>query len=403
MKVLVLNAGSSSHKCTLYEMEGEPAGSKAPLWEAHIDWQEIGRTGQLNVRTRAGSTKTSLDVDSHRQALAQMLGTMLTGKSRVLRNFSEIDIAGHRVVHGGSEYAQPARINAAVKKDIAQFATLAPLHNPLQLDGIEVVEEIAADMPQFAVFDTAFHHNIPRYARTIPIPYKWFERGVQRYGFHGISHEDCARRAAERIGAPLEELRLITCHLGNGASLAAIKNGKSVDTTMGFSPLEGLMMGTRSGSIDPSVLIHLMKVHQMGPDEVYEMLNTHSGLKGISGVSSDMREIHKSIRSGNDQARLAFDMYIYHLRLAFGAMLASLGGLDAVIFTAGVGENDSDVRAGLCEGFEFVGLNLDPAKNTSSHVEEDISSKESSIQIFVLPARENWAIAQACCDMNLIK
>ncbi len=396
MKVLVLNAGSSSHKCTLYDLEEAPPELTAPIWEAHIDWEEIGRTGYLKVSTKDGSLKTSLDVDSHRQALVRMLNTMVEGETRVLHYFSWFDVFGHRVVHGGYKYADPTRVDAVVKKDIAHFASLAPLHNSLQLEGIEIIEDLAADMPQFAVFDTAFHHDIPRHARTIPIPYEWFERGIQRYGFHGISHEHCAVRAAKLMEAPLEELRLITCHLGNGASLAAIRGGKSVDTTMGFSPLEGLMMGTRSGSIDPSIPLHLMKYYGVAADEVYEMLNKQSGLKGISGLSSDMREIHRAIEEGNDQASLALDMYIYHLRVSFGAMLAALGGVDAVVFTAGVGENDPVVRAALCKGFEFIGLHLNPAKNAASLKEQDISDKGSTIQVFVLPAQENWAIAQAC-------
>jgi acetate kinase len=261
MKILVLNAGSSSQKSCLYELSNQtlPKQPPKPLWEATIDWTVASGLAQLKVKANGVTRKTQWESDERRTDMAKMLETLSNGAPRVLDNLSEIDLVGHRVVHGGTEYFQATSITPQVKEAIARLSVLAPVHNRVNLEGIEAIETILGDVPQVAVFDTAFHSQMPSKAAVYPIPYEWLEQGIRRYGFHGISHQYCAQRAAQLLGKPLESLKLITCHLGNGCSLAAIKNGISIDTTMGFTPLEGLMMGNRSGSIDPAILIHLMR------------------------------------------------------------------------------------------------------------------------------------------------
>jgi acetate kinase len=299
---------------------------------------------------------------------------------------------GHRVVHGGQEYREATLITPEVKAAIRRLFVLAPAHNPANLEGIEAVEQVLPNVPQVAVFDTAFHANIPLEAAIYPMPYSFFEQGIRRYGFHGISHQYCAEKAAQLLNRDLQSLRLITCHLGNGCSLAAIRNGCGVDTTMGFTPLEGLMMGSRSGSIDPGVVIHLLR-QDYNVEQLDRILNQESGLKGISGVSGDMRQIHNAIASGNSRAQLAFNMFIHSLRKHIGAMLASLDGLDALVFTGGIGENVAQVRADACEAFKFLGLKLDSQKNAQSPVNCDIAAADSSVRVLVIHTEEDWAIA----------
>ena len=398
MKILVLNAGSSSQKSCLYELTEAvlPQQPPEPLWEAHIDWTVATAFGVLKVKAKGKKLETKLDANARNQSIAQMLNTLVVGDTQVLDQLSEIDIVGHRVVHGGTEYSQATRVTPEVKAAIAHLSTLAPAHNPANLAGIEAIEQILGDIPQVAVFDTAFHSQIPPAAAVYPIPYDWFERGIRRYGFHGVSHQYCAQRAAQLLGKPLDTLKLITCHLGNGCSLAAIQHGISVDTTMGLTPLEGLMMGSRSGSIDPAILIHLMRSHQFDADHLDTMLNKQSGLKGISGLSADMRTILEAIQAGSERAQLAFDLYIHRLRASIGAMLATLGGLDALAFTAGVGENAIAVRECACEGFDFLGLKLDLEKNASSPIDQDIAATGSAVRVLVIHTEEDWAIAQQC-------
>jgi acetate kinase len=280
------------------------------------------------------------------------------------------------------------------------LATFAPVHNPANLEGIETVEKIiGADTPQVAVFDTAFHSKLPLSAAVYPIPYDLFEQGVRRYGFHGISHQYCAHRTAQLMAKDLSSLRLITCHLGNGASLAAIRDGHSIDTTMGFTPLEGLMMGTRSGSIDPGILIHLLQHTDYDAQQLDQVLNKASGLKGVSGISGDLRQIMQAIDKGHQRAQLAFDMYVHSLRKQMGAMLATLGGLDALVFTGGVGENSAPVRAAACEAWNFLGLKLDLEQNHASPADTDIAATDSSIRVFIIHTEEDWAIASECWQL----
>ena len=396
MKILVMNAGSSSQKSCLYELAKDylPQQPPKPVWEAHIDWTVAEGFAVGKIKANGVKLETKLANSDRRLILSKMLDTLTGGETKVIEQLSEIDIVGHRVVHGGTEYSQATMITPEVKDAIARFSPLAPAHNPANLEGIEAIEEILGDIPQVAVFDTAFHSQMPSQAVVYPIPYEWLDKGIRRYGFHGISHQYCAQRTAQLLGKPLESLKIITCHLGNGCSLAAIKNGKSIDTTMGFTPLEGLMMGTRSGSIDPGILIYLMRKYNFNADRLDKMLNKESGLKGVSGISADMRAILAA--KDNAQANLAFDMYIQRLRSLIGSMLASLGGLDVLVFTAGVGENAVLVREKACEGWEFLRLQLDLDKNQSSPEDEDIASADSAVRILVVQAQEDWAIATEC-------
>lgn len=396
MKILVLNAGSSSQKSCLYELgEQLPNSYIEPLWEAKIDWTGKAEAAIFQVKTHLGvSLEEDFTVDERQQAIAYMLNTLWSGSTQVISQLGEIDLVGHRVVHGGRQYTQATFVTPEVKAAIAQFAPLAPTHNPANLEGIEAIEQILPQIPQVVVFDTAFHANLPLAAAVYPGPYEWLEQGIRRYGFHGISHQYCVQRAAQILGKPLESLRIISCHLGNGCSLAAVQNGVCIDTTMGYTPLEGLMMGTRCGSVDPSILIHLMRQGK-DAEAIDNILNKESGLKGLSGVSSDLREVLKAREAGNTRAQLAFDVYIHRMRSHIGAMLASLGGLDVIIFTGGVGENSAEVRLGAMEAFQFLGIKLNSHKNNCSSADTNIAA-DDSIPVLVLHTQEDWAIATEC-------
>jgi acetate kinase len=401
MKALILNAGSSSQKSCLYDITSESLSSPTvpePLWEGQIDWIHHEGEAELKITTASGKrVEEEIPLKARTDVIAHLLETLWSGETQVIEKPDEIDVVGHRVVHGGENYRQSTLITPDVKAAIAQLAIFAPVHNPANLEGIESVEKILdAHIPQVAVFDTAFHSNLPPAAYVYPVPYEWLEKGIRRYGFHGISHRYCAERAAQLVERSLDELRLITCHLGNGCSLAAIAHGYSIDTTMGFTPLEGLMMGSRSGSIDPGILIHLLRQQDYSVDELDQVLNRKSGLLGVSGVSADMRQINNAIAKDNDRARLALDIYIHRLRSQIGAMLASLQGLDVLVFTAGVGENSPQVRSATCEAFGFLGLKLDAAKNEASPVDQDIATPDSSVRVLVIHTQEDWAIAQEC-------
>ena len=299
---------------------------------------------------------------SRSDAIKQLLDTLWNGNARAVSVPSEIDVVGHRIVHGGKEFEEATVITPQVKSAIARMAVFAPLHNRAELDGIEIVENRFGNVPQVAVFDTGFHSRLPGAAAVYPGPYEWLAKGIRRYGFHGISHQYCAERSAQLLGRELDSLKLVTCHLGNGCSLAAIRGGRSVDTTMGFTPLDGLMMGTRSGSLDPGILTYLMREEKSTGEQLDNLLNTKSGLLGVSGISGDMREVVTAMKGGNARAKLAFDMFVHHLQSGIGAMIAVLDGIDALIFTAGIGENSPEVRAATCVNFGFMGMKLDGAK-----------------------------------------
>jgi acetate kinase len=396
MNILVLNSGSSSHKSCLYRLQDLPQTSPQPIWQAHLDWTVSSTTGILKVTTANGKTTRELTERDNQKAIATMLTTLTAGKTKVLDSATEIDIVGHRIVHGGAEYSQATRITPEVKAAIEKLIPLAPSHNPAHLSGINAIEELLDDIPQLAVFDTAFHRTLPPVAAVYPIPYEWYQEGIRRYGFHGINHQYCAEKAAQLLDRPLETLKIITCHLGNGCSLAAIKQGKCLDTTMGFTPLEGLMMGTRSGSIDPAILLYLMEEYKFDRDKLKEMLEKKSGLLGISGISADLRNIITAIAKHNEQAQLALDMFIYHLNKAICSLLPVLGGLDVLVFTAGIGENSVTVREKVGQSLEFLGLKLDFARNNQNLGDRDLATSDSTVRVLVIPANENWAIATRC-------
>lgn len=390
MRILVLNGGSSSLKAVLYELEAAaalPPRPPDPLWDARVDWGRQPGTAEIRIRTAGRTTNQTLPIPSQEAVLRPVLES-LPGK---------VDIAGHRVVHGGRAFRDSTRITPEVKKEIARLVEYAPEHNRLELEAIEAVESIlGAALPQIAVFDTAFHASLTPAAYTYPGPHSWIDDGLRRFGFHGISHQYTSRRAAELLGHPLESLRMITCHLGNGASLAAVAGGKSVDTTMGFTPLAGLMMGTRSGTIDPGIIIYLVRHCGYRADELDRILNKESGLKGLSQISGDMRDILAAMGTGNADAVLAFDVYVHRLAQEIGSMLASLGGLDALVFTAGVGENTPLLRTRVAERFAFLGLRLDESANAKSPADAEISTPDSSVRALIVHTEEDWEIAREC-------
>jgi len=396
MKILVLNSGSSSQKACLYEIgQALPESPPACLWEGKIEWEgEIAKAAVKNFR---GLTQqTQIKVSSRSQAVEQLLGTLWGGKNPALATASDVDVVGHRVVHGGPQYEEPTLITFEVKSAIAKASAFAPLHNRAELEGMEIIENLLGPVSQIAVFDTGFHRKMPLPAMVYPGPYEWFESGIHRYGFHGINHQYCAERTAQLLQRDLQSLRLVTCHLGNGCSLAAIRDGRSIDTTMGFTPLEGLMMGSRSGSIDPGILTYLMRQGRLQSQEIDDVLNLQSGLLGVSGISGDMREIAAAMKHGQARAQLAFDIYVHRLQTGIGAMVAALGGIDALIFTAGVGENSAEVRHATCRQLGFLGLKLDAGANARPAVDGDIATSDSAVRVLVIRAQEDWAIAREC-------
>ena len=397
MKILVLNAGSSSQKSRLYEIVDQPSSTApTPLWAADADWTQKKGVTKLKITANGQTITQELPMQARSNTIEQMLKTLWSGKTQVITQPTDIDIVGHRVVHGGPRYHHSVLITPDVKAEIQHLASFAPLHNPENLKEIETAERILGNIPQVAVFDTAYHSHLPQETMVYPGPYSWFEQGIRRYGFHGISHQYCARRSAQIVGRELKSLRIVNCHLGNGCSLAAIRAGQSIDTTMGFTPLEGLMMGTRSGSIDPSILLYLQREHGYSAAQLDQMLNKESGLKGISGVAGDMRQVLQAIEEGNQRAKLALSMYVYRLRYFIGAMIASLAGIDVLTFTGGVGENSSEVRTKTCEAFNFLGLQLDQTKNAASPPDQDIATPESAVRALVVHTEEDWEIAREC-------
>jgi acetate kinase len=370
MKALALNAGSSTLKAALYEVEAD-AALAAPagvVWEGQVGW----------------------DPGDGGAAAREMLRELPSG----------VDVVGHRIVHGGARFSAPAPLTEEVKGEVRAMAASAPLHNAAGLEGVAVAEALFGDATQqVAVFDTAFHSSLTPSAHAYAGPHEWLERGLRRYGFHGISHEYAAHRAAHLLGRPLDELRLITCHLGSGCSLAAIRDGRSVDTTMGFTPLDGVVMGTRSGSLDPGLILHLLREEGATVDGLDSVLNHGSGLRGLSGRSGDLREVLAARDRGDRHARVAFDVYVHRLRFHIGAMLGALGGLDAVVFTAGVGEHSAEVRDAALAPFAFLGLRLDDERNANAHPDCDIAADGSAVHVFVTRAHEEWAIACAAVEL----
>jgi acetate kinase len=418
MKILVLNSGSSSLKSSLYDL-GAPLPQVAPdpLWQGEVEWS--GNDAEIKIETSGGAkSKQKLKVASREEATRQLLATLWTGTTRVLASSKEIEVVGHRVVNGGPNHREPAIIDAKVKTAIEAAVAFAPLHNQAELDGIAVAEKVIPGVPQVAVFDTGFHRTLPAAAYVYPGPYDWLAKGIRRYGFHGINHGYIAERAPQILQRDSRGLRIVSCHLGNGCSLAAIQDGRSVDTTMGFTPLEGLMMGTRSGSVDPGILTYLMRQEKQTGEQLDDLLNKKSGLLGIAGFSGDMREIIEEMQNAganapsqnsaspidagdkSARAKLAFDMFVHRLRREIGGMIAVLGGLDVLVFTAGIGENSADVRAAACGPFAFAGVHLDTAKNATSPTDADISATSSTVRVLIIAAQEDWMIARDCFGLT---
>jgi acetate kinase len=384
MKVLVLNAGSSSVKITLLESDGETV-----LLDGMADWST--NPARLTVsRPGAAPVESTLPAEGRRQAARHLLEKLARDEAATLAGVSAV---GHRVVHGGSDYTSGVRIDETVKRRIGELSELAPLHNPVALEVIEAAEAAWPGVPHVAAFDTAFHATMPPAAWTYPIPRKWTDEwGLRRYGFHGLSHAYCARRAARMLGRGPDGLQLVICHLGNGCSVTAVRDGRSVDTSMGFTPLEGLMMGTRSGSVDPGLLLYVLREKKVTPEDLDRVLNKESGLLGVSGVAADMRQVLEAAAGGHAEARLALEVFAHRLYHVIGGMAATLGGVDALVFTAGVGEHSADVRASACAKLGFLGLELDSAANAACKPDADIAMKSSKGRILVIATREDVTI-----------
>ena len=391
MKILVLNCGSSSIKYKLYQME-----TRQVLAQGGVE--KIGLKGSFLKFTLQDGRKVMLEGEilEHQTGIEYILGVLLSKKYGCINSLSEIDAVGHRVVHGGEKFNQSVLLTQEVIASIEEYIELAPLHNPPNLKGIYAIQELMPETPQVAVFDTAFHQTMPDYAYMYALPYSLYEKyGIRRYGFHGTSHRYVSKRACEFLGVPFEEQRMITAHIGNGGSVDAIKNGKSIDTSMGMTPVEGLMMGTRSGDVDPGVLTYLMEKERLGAQGISRLVNKFSGVLGISGVSSDMREVDAAIEQGNKRAALSLEMYNYRIKKYVGAYTAILGGLDILVFTGGVGENQAITRSEVCKNMEFLGIELDEDKNVSVHgIECEISKPESKVKVVVIPTDEELTIAQ---------
>lgn len=390
MKILVLNCGSSSLKYQLFNMDDEKVLAQGIA-------ERIGLNDSiLTHKTSNGDKhKINLNFKNHKEALNKILELLTSKEYGVLKSLSEIEAVGHRVVHGGEKYSKAVLVNEDVKKSIKELFSLAPLHNPANLIGIEVCEELMKNIPMVALFDTAFHQSMNLEEFLYAIPYELYkENGIRKYGFHGSSHKYVSEKAAEIAKKDIKNLKIISCHLGNGASLCAIKNGKSFDTTMGFSPLDGLVMGTRCGSIDPSIPLYLIKNNKLSVEEVDNILNKKSGVLGISSVSSDFRDIEDEAKKGNKKASLALDIFHYRIKKQIGAYIAALNGVDIIIFTAGVGENGPETREAILKDMDFFGIILDKEKNKVRGKIQEISAKNSKVKVFVIPTNEELVIAR---------
>jgi acetate kinase len=384
---LIFNAGSSSLKFSLLD-----AHSERTLAEGGIDW--AAAPARLNIqRCGYATVQEQPPVRTHAGAVDRVLDVLTTEPSAPVRPPAGVRAVGHRVVHGGDRYRAAVRVTPEVCRDIEALAELAPLHNPVSVQVIDAVATALPDVPQFAAFDTAFHATLSPAARTYALPHSWTsDWGLRRYGFHGLSHAYCAARAAEMLAR--SDLRLVIAHLGNGASASAVRNGVCVDTSMGFTPLEGLVMGTRSGAVDPGLLIHLLRHKGLDPDRLDHALNHESGLLGVSGVSADMRQVLAAAATGDPRSRLAIDVYVHRLRQTIGSMAATLGGIDALVFTAGVGEHSAEIRRRACEGLGFLGLELDETANAGCMEDADVASPASRARILVIATREDLTIVR---------
>ena len=390
VKIFVVNCGSSSIKYQLINMENETALAKGMV-------ERIGMEGSLLKHTPAGKYTVDLpgDIPDHATGIKLILQALVNPEYGVITDMADIDAVGHRVVHGGERFADSVLITQDVLKGIEACAEIAPLHNPPNLHGINACMEIMPTTPQVAVFDTAFHQTLPKIAYLYGLPYEMYVKyGLRRYGFHGTSHKYVAQVAASMMQEHMTDLRIITCHLGNGASITAIKYGKSVDTSMGYTPLEGLIMGTRSGEIDPAIIPFLMEKENMTGPQIDDYLNRRSGILGISGLSSDFRDLESAANRGDERSQLAIDLFAYKVKKYIGGYVAAMGGVDAIVFTAGLGENSPFMRDKICNGLEYLGTRIDPERNKVRGKAQEISVKRASVKIFVIPTNEELVIAR---------
>ena len=394
MKILVVNCGSSSIKYKLYEMDDQSVLAAGGI-------EKVGLEGAFLKTTIKGEKKIIyFDCPTHTEGIKMMFDTLTHPEYGAVKNINEISAAGHRIVAGGT-FTESKLVTPDMLEEWKGFMDLAPLHNPAHLKGYEAVKALLPELPQVFVFDTSFHQTMPAKAYMYAVPYKYYEENrIRRWGAHGTSHRFVTARVSELIGVRLEDQKIVSCHIGNGASVSAVDHGKCVDTSMGLTPLEGLMMGSRSGDVDPSAVIAIMKAEGFTPDEMANVLNKKSGVLGISGVSSDMREVEAAVEEGNERARLALDMYSYRIRKYIGAYAAAMGGVDTIIFTAGVGEHQWDVRQASVSGLEFLGVKLDEAKNRANNGEEEIiSTPDSRVKVVVVPTDEELLIASDTLDL----
>lgn len=393
MKILVLNSGSSSVKYKLIDLNGD---ADTTLAEGGVE--KIGLAGGFLKFKRADGSKEIVDLGltDHNGAVKAILANLTDEKEGCINSYDEIEAVGHRLVHGGEKFSQSVIIDEDVKAKVRECYDIAPLHNPANMTGVEAITAIMPNVPQVGVFDTAFHQTMPAKAFMYALPYKYYkEDGVRRYGFHGTSHRYVSAEVCKFLGVDINNQRIITCHIGNGASMAAIVNGKCVDTSMGLTPVEGLMMGTRVGDVDPGALTYLMLKHNLTAEQVQTMINKESGLLGVSGVSNDMREIDEAIKNGNEQARLALDMYMLRITKYIGAYAAEMGGVDTIVFTGGVGENQTALRENVCATLGYMGVEIDKDVNAASRgIEAIISSAASRVKVCVIPTDEELMIAR---------
>lgn len=399
MKILVINAGSSSLKYQLIDMKTEDVLAKGIC-------ERIGtESGAIEGSAKGieGKFKNDVDLPDHTAAFLEVKKVLTSGKYAVIKDMSEISAVGHRIVQGGSTFNKSVLVDDSVIDGIDKLSDLAPLHNKAHIQGIKAcINVFGKDFPQVCVFDNAFHSTMPEEAYIFPIPYEYYTKyKIRRYGFHGTSHRFVSNRCAEVMGKDLKDLKIITCHLGNGSSIAAVKNGKVIDTTMGLTPLDGLEMGTRCGAVDPSVILYIMKKENLTPDQMDEILNKKSGYLGISGVSSDDRDLLAAIEKGNKRAALARKIQHYQIRKDIGAFIAAMEGVDAIVFTGGIGENTIDMRADVCNHFKYLGVEIDEEINKvlRKGKEGEISTKDSKVRVFVLPTNEELVIARDTRDI----
>lgn len=390
MKILVVNAGSSSLKYQLINMKEEVVLAKGLC-------DRIGLPGSLiRHKTHDGrAVEKEIHMADHKDAIASLIKVLTHEEWGVIKSLDEIKAVGHRVVHGGEKFFKSVIIDDEVMKAIEECAELAPLHNPPNITGIKACQQVMNGVPQIAVFDTAFHQTMPQKAYIYALPYEYYKKyRLRKYGFHGTSHKYVSERAAIMLGKPYDKVKTVTCHLGNGSSIAAVDCGKVIDTSMGFTPLDGLAMGTRCGTIDPAVVTFLMNKEGLSADEMDTIMNKKSGVLGISGVSSDFRDLDDAVAQGNERAELALEIFAYQVRKFIGAYACAMGGIDAIVFTAGIGENNPKIRSMVCKELEFLGIKIDEEKNNIKGAEKDVSTDDSKVKVFVIPTNEELAIAQ---------